>query len=60
MEDVVIFNGNLVYFMAIKYILWAFGTFCGNFLHFPRFGMLYIPRKIWQPCITAQKHSIIS
>jgi hypothetical protein len=48
MEDVVIFNGNLVYFKAIKNILWTFGTFCGNLVHFPP-SWYAVPRKIGQP-----------
>jgi hypothetical protein len=38
---------SLVYFAAIWYILWPFGTFCGHCVYFmvvwyvfPRFGML--------------------
>jgi hypothetical protein len=38
----------LVYFMAIWYIVWPFGIFCGHSVYFmvtwyvfPRFGMLY-------------------
>jgi hypothetical protein len=50
MEDVsihilwqfVIFYINLVYFVAIWYILWSLGIF---------FPVLYVAtRKIWQPC----------
>jgi hypothetical protein len=37
-KDVGIFNGHLVYFTAILYILWPFGTFCGNCVG-----------KLWQP-----------
>jgi hypothetical protein len=29
-----IFCGNLVYFVAIWYILWQFGIFCGNLVYF--------------------------
>jgi hypothetical protein len=29
-----------VYFMAIWFILWPFGIFCGHLVHFSRFGML--------------------
>jgi hypothetical protein len=43
-----IFCGNLVYFVAIWYILWQFGIFCGNLVYFvaiwyifSHFGMLY-------------------
>jgi hypothetical protein len=39
----------LVYFMNIWYILWTFGTFCGNLVHFSRFWNA-VPWKIWQPC----------
>jgi hypothetical protein len=35
MENVGIFYGHFVYFMAILYILWLFGII------FSRFGMLY-------------------
>jgi hypothetical protein len=27
--------------MAIWYILWSFGTFCGHLVYFSHFGMLY-------------------
>jgi hypothetical protein len=27
------------YFTAIGNILWPFGTFCDNLVHFPRFGI---------------------
>jgi hypothetical protein len=36
-----IFYGHLVYFMAVWYILWPFGIFCGRLVHFFLFGMLY-------------------
>jgi hypothetical protein len=42
MEDVGIFNGHLVYFTAIWYILWLFGVFSPFWY--------VVPRKIWQPC----------
>jgi hypothetical protein len=41
MENVCIFYGHLEYFMTILFILWSFGIFCGNLVHFSRFGMLY-------------------
>jgi hypothetical protein len=48
MEDIGLFCGHLVYFMAIWSILWPFGLFCGHLVNFmviwyifPRFGMLY-------------------
>jgi hypothetical protein len=40
MEDVGIFNGNLVYFIAIWHILRLFGIFEGNSVYFTRFGKL--------------------
>jgi hypothetical protein len=33
-EDVGIFYGHLVYFMAIWYILWPFGIFYGHLVYF--------------------------
>jgi hypothetical protein len=36
-----IFDDPLVYFVAISFILWQFGTFCGLLIHCPRFGILY-------------------
>jgi hypothetical protein len=37
-----IFCGNLVYFTAIWYICWSFGTiFVGHLVYFSRFGILY-------------------
>jgi hypothetical protein len=55
MEDVGVYYGHLVYFVAIWDISWLFGTFCGHLVYFvaiwdiswlfgiffPRFGMLY-------------------
>jgi hypothetical protein len=41
MEDVSIFYGHLVRFMAIWYILRTFVIFYGNLVYFPRYGMLY-------------------
>jgi hypothetical protein len=38
----------LVYFTAIWYILWTFGTFCIYLVHFSPFWYI-VPRKIWQP-----------
>jgi hypothetical protein len=32
-EDVGIFHGHLVYFMAIWYILWPFGIFYGHLVN---------------------------
>jgi hypothetical protein len=56
MEDVGIFYGRLFYFTAIWYILWSFGIFYVFFLYIsPRFGMLGIARKIWQPCSAEQR-----
>jgi hypothetical protein len=40
MEDDGIFYGHLVHFTVFCYILWTFGTVCGNFVYFPRFGIL--------------------
>jgi hypothetical protein len=40
MEDVGIFYGHLIYFLAIWYIVWLFGLF-----------WYIVPRKIWQPCL---------
>jgi hypothetical protein len=44
-------------FMSIQSILRPFAKVCVRLVYFrviwhifPRFGMLYIPRKIWQPC----------
>jgi hypothetical protein len=31
----------LVYFMAIRNILWPSGIFCGHWVYFSGFGMLY-------------------
>jgi hypothetical protein len=38
----------LVYFMAIWYILWHFGIFCGHLAYFHSFG-IESQQKIWQP-----------
>jgi hypothetical protein len=41
MENVSIFQGHLVYFMAICNNLWPFGIVSGHLVHFSRFGMFY-------------------
>jgi hypothetical protein len=41
MEDVGIFYGHLVHLTVFWYILWTFGIYCGNWVYFPRFGILY-------------------
>jgi hypothetical protein len=40
-ENVVFFYGLLEYLTSISCILWPFGTFCGDFVKFSRFGKLY-------------------
>jgi hypothetical protein len=42
-----LFCGHLVYSVAIRYILWLFGTFS------PFWSV--VPRKIWQPFTRSQK-----
>jgi hypothetical protein len=41
MDDV----GHLSYFTAFWYILWSFGIFYENLVHFLRFGMLYLGKS---------------
>jgi hypothetical protein len=45
----VLFNGLLVHFTAFCYILWTFGTVCGNLVYIFPFRY-FAARKIWQPC----------
>jgi hypothetical protein len=40
MKDAGKFNGHLVYFTSISYILWTFGIFVVIFVYFSSFGML--------------------
>jgi hypothetical protein len=47
-EDVGIFYGQLFYFTAIGFILWAFGKFCGPLVYFSLLWYV-VPRNIWQP-----------
>jgi hypothetical protein len=49
LENVNIFYGHLEYFTEIWEIVWPFGTFCVNLLHFRFLGMMS-QEKIWQPC----------
>jgi hypothetical protein len=42
------FYGHLVHFIAISYILWPFGMFCGHFGIFSCFWYV-VARTIWQP-----------
>jgi hypothetical protein len=41
LEDVGIFYGDLLYFKAIRYIVWSFGILFDDLAHFSRYGMLY-------------------
>jgi hypothetical protein len=48
MEDVGLYYDHLVYYTAIRKILWPFGIFCGRLVYFmvnwcilSRFGMFY-------------------
>jgi hypothetical protein len=41
MENLGIFYDHLVYFKAIENILWPFGTFSVNLVHFSNFGVMY-------------------
>jgi hypothetical protein len=47
-ENVIIFNDHLEYFMAIWHNVWQLGIICGHLVYFSHFGM-FGPRKIWQP-----------
>jgi hypothetical protein len=49
MEESVVFNGHLVYFTSIRYILCPLGTFCGNLVYSSPFWYI-LPRQIWQSC----------
>jgi hypothetical protein len=40
MKDAGKFDGHLVYFTSISYILWTFGIFVVILVHFSSFGML--------------------
>jgi hypothetical protein len=48
MEDVGIFYGYLVYFVAFLYMLWSFGICCCHLVYFSHFGLLY-PEKSCNP-----------
>jgi hypothetical protein len=48
MEDVGVFYGHSVYFTAIRFTLWPFGTFSGNLVYFPSFWYI-VPRKSGNP-----------
>jgi hypothetical protein len=52
-ENVGMFYGYLIYLKAIWLISWAFGIFCGHLVYFSLFWYV-VPRKIWQPCSTAE------
>jgi hypothetical protein len=47
--------GHLVYSIAISYVLWTFGIFCGHFGIFTNFLVFYIYkekiRQPWVPCV---------
>jgi hypothetical protein len=47
LENVALFHEHLEYFTEIWEMLWPFGTFCGDLVHFSRFWY-HAPRKIWQ------------
>jgi hypothetical protein len=50
---VYIYYGHFIYTMPIRYI-------DVNLVYFSRFGMLYIPRKIWQPFCRHNLNSLMS
>jgi hypothetical protein len=53
MEDVGIFYGHLVYITAIWRILSPFVIFCGQLVHFSKFGMLQREKSgnpVWNVC----------
>jgi hypothetical protein len=52
MEYVGIFNGHLVYFVAIRYILRSFGIFQGYLVYISRFGVLH-QEKSGNPVLNA-------
>jgi hypothetical protein len=52
MGNVCKFYDHLEDLTAIWYNLWPFGMVCGHLVYFSRFGM-FVPRKIWQPCSSA-------
>jgi hypothetical protein len=61
-ESVGIFNGQLVYFTAIWYILWLFGIFYGHWLYFvviwyifPRLYQMLHQEKSGNPASAALK-----
>jgi hypothetical protein len=45
LEDVGIFHGHSVYFTAISYVLWPFGTICGYFGIFFPYWYTYCTKK---------------
>jgi hypothetical protein len=53
-----IFNDHLVHFVAICYILRNFGIFCGHFLYYPNFGILY-QEKSGNPGIESNKRHFL-
>jgi hypothetical protein len=58
-EDVGIFDCLLVYFTAIRSILWPFGIFYGYLVSIYPFRY-FVPRTIWQPWAVANKLPILS
>jgi hypothetical protein len=50
LENDDIISGHLEYFAEIWEILWPFGKFFVNLVHFSGFWY-HVPRKIWQPWV---------
>jgi hypothetical protein len=58
-EDVSIFNVQLVHFTAFWYILSPFGIFYGNFVYFSPFWY-GVPRQIWQTWVVGDACGLFS
>jgi hypothetical protein len=52
LENAEIFYDHLEYFndiWTLTTLLGPFGTFCVRLVYFSRFGIMHVPRIIWQP-----------
>jgi hypothetical protein len=58
LENVYTFHVHLEYSLDIWDIVWPFGAFCINLVHFFRFWY-NVARKIWQPCGTYKRKAQI-
>jgi hypothetical protein len=58
MENIGLFYGHMVYFIAIWYIFWPFAILYGYLVYISPFWYV-VPQKIWQPCRRRRQKEVV-